>query len=673
MKKTMIAVLAGAWLTAAPALAGDAPPLPPDAQATDIVVLGKSLAPPPGSAAYGTIVIDHKRLVDNASSRLEDVLRDVADLRQFRRADSRSANPSAQGVTLRSLGGNASSRALVLLDGVPQANPFFGSIPFNALVPGRLGEVRVTRGGGAGAFGAGAVAGTIDLSSATRGELPILETSAFFGSRNAQEVTAAFSPTLGSGFVSASGRFERGDGFFTSPVNQRGPADVRARYRDWSASLRGVVTVAADTELQARLLVFRDNRTLRFRGADNNSVGQDASMRIVHTGPWAFDALGYIQVRNFTNRVISSTSFRLALDQRNTPSTGLGGKFELRPPVGPAHLLRIGYDVRHAEGSLAENAYSTLTGRITATRNAGGHTKTMGVFVEDDWTLGRMILTVGGRVDRWTITNGFFQEQTPAGVRTSNDRFPNRAGLAPTGRIGALYNIGSVALRAAGYTGFRLPTLNELYRPFVIFPVVTQANAALALERSKGVEAGIDVTPVQGLALGTTVFTNRLGDAIANVTLAPTLRQRRNVDPIVSSGIELSARLSRGKLSFDGSYAFDAAHVRATGAAVMLDGRAPAQSPRHSASATLAWQPVSRAFLSATLRYVGHQFDDDLESDVLPPATTIDLVAVLPLTRRISFITRAENIANATVVTRNAAGSIDLGTPQTFWLGLRVF
>src|SRR3546814_17964583 len=75
----------------------------------------------------------------------------------------RAANPAAQGVTLRALGGNATSRALVLLDGVPQADPFFGYIPFNALVPDRLSVVRITRGGGAGPFGAGAVAGTIEL------------------------------------------------------------------------------------------------------------------------------------------------------------------------------------------------------------------------------------------------------------------------------------------------------------------------------------------------------------------------------------------------------------------------------------------------------------------------------------------------------------------------------
>lgn len=638
---------------------------------TEIVVLGRGLDAPPGTPAYGTVTIDRDRLAGDASARLEDVLQDVAGLQQFRRSDSRSANPSAQGVTLRALGGNASSRALVLLDGVPQADPFFGYIPFTALVPDRLGAAHITRGGGSGAFGAGAVAGTIDLVSATRADLPLVDGAAFYGSRDAQEVTAAFSPNVGAGYVTASGRFERGDGFFTTPAASRGPADVRARYRDWSANVRGVAPIDADTEVQARMIVFRDDRTLRFRGADSSSDGQDASILLIHRGDWAIDALAYLQTRNFTNKVISSTNFRLTLDQRDTPSTGIGGKIELRPPVGEAHVLRIGVDARHADGTLAEDAYSTVTGRITSTRNAGGVTATLGAFVEDDWTIGRLILTGGARADRWTITNGFFDERAANGTLTTRNRFADRDGVAGTGRLGAVVDAGGgLKLRAAGYTGFRLPTLNELYRPFTVFPILTQANAALKLEKLKGAEVGLDVSPARGVAFGLTAFTNRLDDAIANVTLTPVLRQRRNVNAIVSRGIEASGQLTHGAFSLTASYAYDVAHVVAP--ASPLDGRIPAQSPRHAGSATLAWRPGSGASLSATLRHVGRQFEDDLETNVLPPATTVDLVAGVPVNRRVALVLRGENVLDETVVTRNSAGSIDLGTPRTLWIGLRL-
>ena len=642
----------------------------PEPDAPDIVVLGRPLPLPPGVPAYGSVTIERDRLTGDASGRVENVLADVAGFQQFRRSDSRSANPSAQGVTLRALGGNASSRALVLLDGVPLADPFFGYIPFNALAADRLSSVRITRGGGAGAFGAGAVAGTIELASATRRDLSQSSGEAFYGSANAVEAAGSVSPDVGGGFVSASGKFQQGDGFFTTPPAQRSAATVRARYRDWSGSLRAVVPIDAQTELQARGLLYRDNRTLRFAGADSSSAAQDASVRLIHRGSWAIDALAYVQARNFTNRVISATSFRLTLDQRNTPATGVGGKIELRPPVGPDHVLRIGVDARIGEGVLYEDAYAA-TGLVTTRRTAGGRTSTAGLFVEDDWTLGRLVLTAGLRGDRWTITDGFFREANAAGAPTTDTRFADRNGVEGTGRAGALFRASdAVRLRAAGYTGFRLPTLNELYRPFVVFPVTTQANAALGLERLRGVEGGVDLTPARGVSLGVTAFYNRLNGAIANVTIAANTRQRRNVDAIVAKGVEVTAHAARGGFSLDATYAFSDSKVRASGASAVLNGFAPAQSPRHAASATLAWEGDGFS-ASLTARHVGRQYEDDLQTDILRAATTLDAVVKLPLGAHLALIARAENALDETIVTRNAGGSIDLGTPRTLWIGLR--
>ncbi|WP_066650788.1 MULTISPECIES: TonB-dependent receptor [Sphingomonas] len=643
-----------------PALAQEAP---------EVVVLGTPLKAPPGTPAYGSVVIDRERLTGDASGRVEDVLLDVAGFQQFRRSDSRSANPSAQGVTLRALGGNATSRALVLLDGVPIADPFFGYIPFNALVPGQLGAVRVTRGGGAGAFGAGAVAGTIELESATRANLPALAASADYGSFNSVRAEASAAPRLGAGFIALGGRWERSDGFFTTPLDQRVPASARARFADWSASARAVVPIDAQTEVQARLSFFRDDRTLRFTGADSFAEGQDASVRLIHRGRWQVEALGYLQARDFGNKVVSATSFRLTLDQRKTPSTGYGGKIELRPPVGPDHVLRIGADVRVADGRLFEDAYSAA-GSVTARRTAGGRITTAGAYAEDDWTLGRLVLTGGVRVDRWTIAGGFFRELAGSGAVNADRRFADRSGTEVTGRAGLAWRAaGGVTLRAAGYTGFRVPTLNELYRPFVVFPVTTQANEALAPERLRGGEIGIDLVPARGMTIGLTAFHNRLEGAIGNVTLAPNLRQRQNLHAITAQGIEVTANVHRGPWSLTASYAYSDSRVRQPGP---LDGLRPAQSPQHSASATLGWTPRRGPALSATLRHVGAQFEDDLQIDRLPPATTLDATARLPIGRHIAISLRAENVTDSRVVTRNAAGSIDLGTPRTLWIGVRL-
>ena len=667
---------------AAPALA-ETPDDAADGQT--IVVLGESLPPPPGTPAYGSVTITPDRLRNSAANRIETVLADVAGFQQFRRSDSRSANPSAQGATLRALGGNASSRTLVLLDGVPVADPFFGYIPFNALAPERLALARVTRGGGIGPFGAGAVAGTVELMSATRSGLPLVAASAFYGSHDSTELSASVSPDVGAGFVSISGRWDKGDGFWTTPKDQRVPASVPAAYENWSAGVRAVASLSPDFELQARALVFRDDRVLRFAGADSHSQGQDASIRLIGRGAWGIDALVYVQARNFSNIVISSSNFRKTLDQRNTPSTGLGGKIELRPPVGDTHVLRVGADVRHASGDMWETAYSAVTGLATAHRHAGGDQTVAGAFLEDDWTLGRLILTGGIRADHWSISNGFFDSTSPSGA-LSRTVFPNRSDWQASGRAGALYRVNDVlSLRAAAYTGFRLPTLNELYRPFRVNADATGPNPDLKSEKLKGVEVGVDLTPGKSITLSATAFYNRLDNAIANVTIANgpgtfplvgfvagVYRQRQNVAAITAKGIELTGDARVADFRLLASYAYSDAEVKAPGQ--LFDGFVPAQTPRHSASATIGWEPNGGPALSATLRYVSRQSEDDLGTDVLPSALTVDGVGRVPLGRGATLIVRAENIFDEEVYTRRVSGpplSEDLGTPRTVWIGVR--
>ena len=81
-----------------------------------IIVTGTGLEATPAAPAYDTQEIDRDQLLSVPSGRIEDALSSVAGFQQFRRSDSRSANASAQGATLRALGGNATSRALVLLE-----------------------------------------------------------------------------------------------------------------------------------------------------------------------------------------------------------------------------------------------------------------------------------------------------------------------------------------------------------------------------------------------------------------------------------------------------------------------------------------------------------------------------------------------------------------------------
>ncbi|WP_379922577.1 TonB-dependent receptor [Erythrobacter sp. R86502] len=652
--------------------AQDQPATEPEDVGEDIIVTGRGLDAALSTGIYATTTLERDVIVASPSGRIEDVLRGVAGFQQFRRSDSRSSNPSAQGVTLRALGGNATSRALMLLDGVPLADPFFGYIPLSAIAPETLGQVRVTRGGGSGPFGAGALAGTIELESAGPGTAAPVLGSAAINNRGETELSGVLTQRLGRGFATASGRWDRGQGFFTTPDDQRVPATARAAFDSWNAALRAAAPLTDEVEMQARVGVFRDARTLRFEGADSTSTGEDASVRFVGRGAWAFDALAYVQTRDFSNVVISSTRFTPTLDQRRTPSTGIGGKFELRPPVLEGHDIRIGADYRRADGELQEDALNTVTGAITERRRAGGATGNLGIFIEDDWQIGPLLINGGLRADRSNITGGFYRAVDANGVAVSTVSADDRSDWSLNWRAGAAFNATRrLDLRAAAYTGLRLPTLNELYRPFVVFPVVTQANAALENERLEGFEIGFDWQPVNALVVSATAFDNKVENAIANVTQAPNLRRRENLSAIKARGIEANVLARFGAVSINGALAWTDAQVRGEGASADLDGNRPSQTPEWAATLTLGWQPATGWNVAGTVRHVSVQFEDDRETDRLAPATTIDAFVAAPLAGNLSLILRGENLTDEAIVTRNQGGSIDLGVPRTLWIGLR--
>jgi vitamin B12 transporter len=686
-------------------LAGLALPFPAvaqDAVAADqeaeIVVTGAGLPAAAGDSAYDVVTIDRQRLANTASGRIEDVLRDVAGFQQFRRSDSRSAHPTSQGATLRGLGGNASSRALVLLDGVPQIDPFGGWVNFPALDPVRLGLARVTRGGGTGAFGPGALAGTVELSSAGPADLPTYWGGVAYGSRDSVDADAGVSGKLGGGFASLSGAYARGDGFIPIIKRQRGPIDEPARYEQYSVVARAVAPLSDDVEIQAAGMAFRDDRNRGTAFTDSASDGFDASVRLIGRGRWGFEALAYLQTRTFESSFASVGAGRAtvtqSLDQFSVPATGKGGRIEIRPPVGDilgdGAELRLGGDLRVLTGH-TEERYSFVAGQPTRGRVAGGETRTAGAFADGSYKLGdRVTLTGGARIDRWWIDDGSLDEKIYGGAVVTDTDFADRAGWRPTGRVGiAFHPVGAVTLRSAAYLGWRLPTLNELYRPFRAGADATAANAGLKPERMKGVEIGADYQPISAVRLSATAFTNRLEDGIANVTnprdaigncpgigfVSPTgaCRIRRNLDAIRSRGIELDGQVTWGTWDLSASYAYTDARVRASGASAALDGLRPAQTAKHQASATAAWTPLPDLRAALTVRYIGAQFEDDQNSRTLGDAVTADAVLTLPVRRGVTVEARAENAFNARVeATISGADLIERATPRTFWIGLRV-
>ena len=450
-----------------------------------------------GAYSIATVSTEQLRRRD----RLDEVLSALPGVSLFRRSSSLSANPTTQGLTLRGIGPTGAGRTLVTLDGVPQSDPFGGWVIWSALPTQGLSTARIVRGAGAGPYGAGALTGVIDLVSAAGvpGDASLDISAGSFGLRNAAGAFVLGAPNL-SAQVTASATKRGG---WIAVGNGRGDADTPITLETWSVSGR----LAADLGprvLALRAAAFGEGRDSGLRGAASDVSGGQVSATLVQVsqdhGPgWRLQ--GWATWSDLANTSVAVAPGRAtttpANDQFRTPARGFGVNMALRQSVGGVNI-ELGADLRTAEGQTHE-LFRFQNGAFTRLRVAGGRTFDVGLYLESDWRAGPWLLTGGARLDQWRSDNAVRRESDLASGLVTLDQAPlDHRGLETTLRLGIRRDLGTLNLRAAAYSGFRPPTLNELHRPFRVGNDITEANVALTPERLVGIETGFDGTPQRG-------------------------------------------------------------------------------------------------------------------------------------------------------------------------------
>jgi vitamin B12 transporter len=644
-----------------------------------VVVRAINLPPAAGDAAFSIVSLSPQQLT--ASPRLDQVLEAAPGVSIFRRTSSLGANPTTQGISLRSIAGSGASRALVTLDGVPQNDPFGGWVIWTGLPPETIDGANIVRGAGAGPYGAGALTGVVSLDA--RADAP----GGFVGDvagGGLGEVRAAgvASATIGPAKVLVSGSSESSNGWV--PVRGlRGPADTDLTLRDASASAQAQADIGRAL-LSGRIAAFNEDRGAGTRGALSKDSGGQASLTL-SAQPTAQDfgwrLQGWLSTSNLTNDSVSVSANRRtatpANNQYATPATGYGFSAALRRSTSTTSW-EVGFDVRGARGDSKE-LFQFQNGAFTKSRIAGGETFTGGAYAEASYTAGAWLVTGGVRVDDWETFDGQRIESViKTGVVTLAQHPADRGGVLPTARLGVRRAFGDgLAWRAAAYAGFRQPTLNELYRPFRVGNNSTLANPALNPERLYGVETGLNANWAGGSASGT-VFYNRLEKAVTNVTLSATPNgstfERENAGTVEATGVEAEANQNLGsgvRAELAGDYTY--ARVDGGKTAPQLTGRRPAQTPRATITSGLAWRSSGPLSLRADVRYESERFDDDLNTLRIAPSVSLNARADWRLAGRARLFLRVDNLADAPIQTgQTQPGLKTYDAPRTVLVGLSV-
>ena len=667
-----------------------------EATSERIIVQADRLPDVGSAAAFSVEVVTAEELERAPQLRLDDLLRaQVLGFSLFRRSSSRAANPTTQGVTLRNFGPNGAGRTLVLLDGIPLNDPFAGYVLWNQAPPASLESVLIQPGGGAGLFGNAALAGTIFLvSKQNEKDSAFAEASA----GNYDTYSAAAGGTLVRGRFSLSAFAERfsTSGYPVLRTGQRGPVDNTSS-ADSSLLQVGVeLQLTPETSLRLQTRRFEEDRGNGTIFTRNDTLGHDASAVLTMKFPALSSELqmsAYSQRRKFRSTFSSVNATRdvetPALDQFDVPANAAGGSAVWTMALGGQHRLTLGGDFRWIEGETNE-AFRWNGLEFTRLRSAGGRQFFTGLFVEDTWNVSETATLIGGlRVDRWQLFNGMRREsERGSGAIAIDSHFADRDGYSLNGRLGTRVDLArDLSVRVAGYTGFRVPTLNELYRPFRVRNDVTEANAELDPERLLGAETGMEWRPIQTVRLSATGFFNRLEDAIGNVTIGAgpgtfepggfipaggVLRQRRNIDLVLAPGVEFAGEWQVApSLVLKAGYLFTNPTIEEA-SETALKGKRLAQTPQHVFTGGAEWMPNPRWLITAQIRTSGRQFEDDQNTRELAPFATIDAALFYNFSEAVAAGVKVENLFDTEIETgKSGDGLVSIGTPRLVTLQLR--
>jgi outer membrane cobalamin receptor len=258
---------------------------PPEGQTIVITATrsARSITDVPASVS----VVDSAQIEGTPGRTLDDVLRREPSV-DLPLASAYQVHPTALNVSMRGLGG---IRALVLLDGVPLNDPFFGYIQWSQVPLETVDRVEIVRGGGATLWGNYAMGGVINILTRPidRTELIAEAAGGSYGTYRADGHAAL----AGHGFgIGLDAGINHTDGYVQPIPEDRGPITVPTSFTAHTVAIAGNVDITPRLSARGRISYFDNDqnlltklqtnhqRTWRYTGSLTQQLGRKGSLTL---------------------------------------------------------------------------------------------------------------------------------------------------------------------------------------------------------------------------------------------------------------------------------------------------------------------------------------------------------------------------------------------------------
>jgi vitamin B12 transporter len=574
----------------------------------DSVVVSASLAPEERQESPASVtVIDKEEIAARQADSLPDLMSTVPGV-----TVGEAGSPGQQ--TSLWLRGAESDQTLLLWNGIPLNDPYFGGVNWQFVATDGVERVEVARGPFSALYGSSAMGGVVQVITGSRqGGTLRLEG----GENSYRRAGLAAGTDLGKGpgkvRLDAAGSLRRGDGVLDNDFFDSDDLVARALWTARPGITLGLLGRANDVETG-----------IPFSGATatpNRRISwQERELAVPFQA--TLGAQGAWDVAAQLSRTAFDSSYRdpedaFGFTSSDTESEGLRGRTVVTWHGQEGLSLSAGTEVERLEVTDTSSFGQNL---------AGSRQRTWAVFGQTSYGRGPLRLDVGLR-------------------RDDNDVYGGQTSL----RAGTVLDLGrGIRLRASYGEAFRAPSLGELFFP-------GSGNPDLRPETGTTWEVGIE-REAGGFRAALTGFASRQENLI-DFDFA-TFRDV-NVGRARSRGVEAELGWRGGIVDARWNGSWLDAEDRDTGLALL-------RRPERSSSLVVSVRPGTWTF-NATGRWVGERADVDpvtfgrAES---PSYARLDLAASWRAASHLAPYARVENVAD-----REYAAVLGFPSPGRTWIG----
>ena len=690
-----------------------APPPDYDQKLSDVVVSATRSGTPLDQMFLNTTILTKEVLESSPDQTIDQVLKNVPgvflnDVPYYQK------DPTGQSINVRGLG---YGRTLVLIDGLPANDAFYGTVQWNLVPMSSIESVEFVRGGVSSLWGNYGMGGVININTKTP-KNSSQDVSASYGSFSTGNVAASkdliVSDVLQMRF---SADYFSSEGFQNyATISPGSPSNIKNgmgtdAVKNSNIRLQNYFKPTQDTNAFLRL-GYGTMADLSNNYAIAPNLIQTADVAAGSTTNIDVDKKAqvnvYYQATNFykqTANNLSKAPYNPYINANYTdPYSTVGASAQYTHDLKVAGIDQyiLGLDARNISASNQTNNLAT-NGAVNSVSYAQGQQNFYGLLGQIKSSASAIPLeaTLGARVDSWNSQTPTSYNAGTNGVNPSYQAIPNQSKTQLSPSLGLLYKATqNWDLRSAAYQAFHAPSMNNTLRSYGnSVSGYSLANPNLTPETMTGYEVGTDYRWKSGFAQ-LTAFNNYIQNAIAsyritnaNAAFANSLCANAgisgcgastggftnvsyytNQQNLLSRGIELQYHQDvNAQWALDGGYSYTNTILTWTATTDPINAQVGGV-PKNMANAGITYYPVPQASISTSVRYVGNSWMSTGSLPV-PAYAIVGLKASYELTPQASVFASVVNLFNRQYVTFNIASqasAYQAGMPQAITVGARL-